>query len=96
MDVVILDETENDIVNAKKFYESQKVHLGDYFLTTILSDIESLHLFVGIHIKINGFNRLLSKRFPFAIYCKFSKSKIFIHAVLDCRKDPNNIRLRLL
>jgi hypothetical protein len=33
-----------------------------------LSDIESLVIFAGIHRKEFGFYRMLSKRFPYAIY----------------------------
>lgn len=57
----ILDEAEIDIKNRMNFYESQGIGLGSYFLTSILSDIESLYIFGGIHIKIKNYHRLLSK-----------------------------------
>ena len=37
---------------------------GEYFLDSLFSDIDSLALYVGIHRKVFGFHRLLSKRFP--------------------------------
>jgi len=64
----ILDEAEKDIAIGISFYESQKDGLGKYFLDSILSDIESLHIYAGIHIIISDYYRLLSKRFPFSIY----------------------------
>ena len=95
MQITITDEAELHIAQGIKFYESQRYGLGKYFLNTILSDIESLHIYCGIHIKINNYHKLLSKRFPYAIYYKYDKNTIYIYAVLDCRSDPKNINKRL-
>ena len=70
--------------------------MGSYFLTNLYSDIESLRLHAGIHLKIyKSYHRLLSRRFPFAIFYKVTEQTVFIHAVLDCRSDPAWIRDRL-
>lgn len=95
MTIKILDEAEKDIAIGISFYESQKNGLGKYFLDSILSDIESLHIYAGIHIIISDYYRLLSKRFPFSIYYKIKENIIYIYAVLDCRKNPNSIAKRL-
>lgn len=95
MNIEILDEAENDIVNAMRFYEAQSKNLGTYFLDSILSDIDSLYLYAAIHIKVNGYYRLLSKRFPFAIYYKLKGDVILIYAVLDCRQNPSTTQKRL-
>jgi hypothetical protein len=96
MKIKILSDAKNDIENSILFYKSQKDGLGSYFLDSILSDIESLHLYAGIHIIVSGYYRLLSKRFPFAIYYKIEDKTIYIYAVLDCRKNPLQIKKRLL
>lgn len=96
MKIKILDEAKDDIAIGIKFYESQSYGLGGYFLDSIMSDIKSLHLYCGIHIKIKNYHRLLSKRFPYAIYYKYDKSTIYIYAVLDCRRNPISISKRLL
>ena len=49
MTIKILDEAEKDIAIGMAFYESQKEGLGKYFLNSILADIESLHIYAGIH-----------------------------------------------
>jgi hypothetical protein len=95
MKIEILDEAENDILNGINFYESQNVNLGNYFLDSILSDIDSLYLYASIHLKTNGYYRLLSKRFPFAIYYKVNNDIVYIYAVLDCRQNPSWIHTRL-
>lgn len=91
MKILITHEAEIHITNAINFYESQKEGLGTYFLDSIFSDIESLHIYCGIHIKIKNYHRLLSKRFPYAIYYKYDETTIYIYAVLDCRSNPQNI-----
>jgi hypothetical protein len=40
-------------------------------------------------------HRLLSKRFPFAIYYRIESDEVRVYAVLDCRRDPAWIRKRL-
>ena len=40
-------------------------------------------------------SRLMSKRFPFAVFYTVRGETVFIRAVLDCRRDPAWIRERL-
>ena len=95
MKVQILDEAEQDLVDGFRFYETQSEGLGDYFLDSLFSDIDSLQLYAGIHAVHFGYHRLLSKRFPFAIYYRVDNELARVHAVLDCRRDPASIRDRL-
>lgn len=92
----ILDRAENDLVAGYRFYESQAPGLGSYFLDNLYGDIESLHLYAGIHRKVGKrHHRLLSKRFPFAVFYTVSGNEVLIHAVLDCRRNPAWIRSQL-
>lgn len=95
MKIQILDEAEQDLVDASCFYEMQEHGLGDYFLDSLFSDIDSLHLYAGIHSVHFGYHRILSKRFPFAVYYRIEQDTIQIWAVLDCRRDPTKIQTRL-
>jgi hypothetical protein len=95
MRIEILDSAENDLLDGFKFYERQSKGLGDYFLDSLFSDIGSLYLYAGIHAFHFGYHRLLSKRFPFAIYYRVQKDVICVYAILDCRSNPAWIRDRL-
>jgi plasmid stabilization system protein ParE len=95
MRIEILDEAEKDLVDGFAFYEQQSKKLGDYFLDSIFSDVESLHLYAGIHALLFGYHRLLFKRFPFAIYYRIENDIIRVYAILDCRRSPAWIRDRL-
>lgn len=93
MKIRILKSAKNDLKEGFYFYESQQIGLGAYFLETLSSDIESLKLFAGIHsIHFEKYYRLLSKRFPFAVYYRINKDEVRIYAVADCRKNPAWIR----
>lgn len=69
--------------------------MGDYFLDSILSDLDSLILFAGVHATYFGFHRLLSKRLPFGIYYEVEDDVVYIYAILDLRRDPLWLRKRL-
>lgn len=91
MRIKILESATQDLMHGFKFYESQGVDLGTYFLDSLFSDIDSLLIFAGIHSLQFGKHRLLSNRFPFAIYYTIQDDIVFVHAVLDCRQNPKKI-----
>ena len=95
MRIEILAEAEQDLLDGFRFYERQSEGVGNYFVDSILTDIESLHLYAGIHVLQFGYHRMLAKRFPFAIYYRAEKQVVRVYAVLDCRRDPAWIRDRL-
>jgi hypothetical protein len=45
MKIEILDSAEKDLLDGFKFYERLSRGLGDYFLDSLFSDIESLYLY---------------------------------------------------
>ena len=90
--IKILKEAGIDLKIGKNFYESQNQGLGNYFKDSIISDIESLYLYGGIHSKTYGLYRLLSKRFPYGIYYDVISTEVIIIAILDLRQNPKNIK----
>ncbi|MDA3925853.1 MAG: type II toxin-antitoxin system RelE/ParE family toxin [Kiritimatiellae bacterium] len=96
MKIRILESAKKDLKDGFKFYETKETGLGFYFLETLYSDIDSLLLFAGIHsIHFQNYHRLLSKRFPFAVYYRIISKEIRISAVVDCRRNPAWIRKKL-
>jgi plasmid stabilization system protein ParE len=95
MIILILPSARDDLSAGVEFYERQQAGLGDYFLESLFSDIESLQLYAGIHTKRFGYHRLLSKRFPYAVYYDQEGVMARVWAILDCRRDPDAIRKRL-
>ena len=96
MKIRISSAANRDLIEGYHFYENQKENLGTYFLDSLFSDIDSLEIYAGIHPVFFGrYYRLLSKRFPFAVYYRLNTDEILVYAVLDCRRDPAWIRDRL-
>ena len=96
MKIEILDQAELDLIDGARFYEDQQAGLGSYFLANLYADIESLRIHAGVHRKAyKHYHRLLSHRFPFAVFYTLKGGTVFIQAVLDCRRDPAWVRKRL-
>jgi plasmid stabilization system protein ParE len=96
MRVEITDLAETDLEQGYLFYEQQQVGLGTYFLDALYSDIDSLCFYGGIHLKLWGYHRLLSKHFPFAVYYYLVEDTVLVMAILDCRRNPSWIRKKLM
>jgi hypothetical protein len=95
MKIRILESASQELIDGFNFYEKQSIGLGNYFIDSLFSDIGSLQIYAGIHPIYFGYHRMLSKRFPFAIYYKISDNEALVYAVLDCRRSPALIRKQL-
>lgn len=95
MKIRLLSVALEDLDVGRQFYEKQQAGLGDYFLDSLFSDIDSLLLYAGIHQKVFGYHRTLSRRFPYAIYYRVEGEDIQVWRVLDCRQNPASITKRL-
>jgi plasmid stabilization system protein ParE len=94
--VKILRTAIEDLLDGKEFYNFQSPGVGDYFMDTVFSEIDSLSLYGGIHPKRFGFYRQLSRRFPYAVYYDLDGDIVFVFHVLDCREDPRERDRKLL
>lgn len=87
-DIVVLEDAAEDMTEGRHFYEKQKQSLGIYFWDSIVSDIESLTIYSGVHEKHFGLYRLLSRRFPYAIYYEISDAIAYVIAILPVKRSP--------
>jgi len=94
-DIVILEDAAEDMVDGRNFYEDLEVGLGSYFWDSIISDIESLIIYAGVHQRYFGLFRLLSQRFPYSIYYEVSEAVAYVIAVLPVRSDPAGIKQKI-
>jgi len=92
----LLDLASQDLLDGFNFYEQQDSGLGGYFLDSLFSDIDSLLIHAGIHpTYFQSYHRMLSKRFPFAVYYRIDGNDVLVYAILDCRKNPAWVRKRM-
>jgi plasmid stabilization system protein ParE len=92
MKIRILPSAMADLEKGRDFYERQGQGLGEYFMDSLFSDIDSLALYGGVHSTHWNFHRLLSKRFPYAVYYRTSADIVEVWRVLDCRQRPDKTR----
>ena len=88
MRVRILPSALEDLAAGRKFYDHQRLGVGEYFFDSMFSEIDSLVLHGGIHRIQFGFHRLLARRFPYALYYRVIAGEAVVFRVLDCRRDP--------
>lgn len=95
MTIRILSIAESDLLRGANFYDRKSPGVGSYFLDSLYSDIDSLVLYGGVHRIVLGYHRMLSRRFPYAIYYKVAGEEVQVWRVLDCRRNPRWIRKQL-
>ena len=88
--------SQEDIHSSEIFYENQNSNLGVYFYDNIISDLDALKFYAGIHEKYFGFYRMLTRRFPYAIYYDIEDKTVVVHAILHTKRDIFSVRKRLL
>jgi hypothetical protein len=93
--VVLLSQAADDLAAAEDFYEAHGPGMGSYCVDSLLSDVESLVLFHGIHSVHFGCHRMLASRFPFGIYYLETPKETRVVAILDLRRNPSWIREEL-
>ena len=95
MNIQLLSLAVDDLAKGRDFYDRIEPGLGNYFLDSLYSDIESLQIHAGVHIQVQGYFRALSHRFPFAIYYKLEGELISVWRELDCRQNPARTKQNL-
>lgn len=86
--VAISEDAEADLESARTYYESQQSGLGQYLVSCLISDLESLRFYSEIHPQHFGLFRMLAKRFPYAVYYEVKDNLAKVLAVLDMRQEP--------
>ena len=95
MRVVVLASAKEHLIEGFSFYETRNSGLGTYFLNSLFADIDSLTIYAGLHLFFNGYQRMHSQRFPFAIYYLIQEEEVRVYGVLDARRRPSFIKRTL-
>lgn len=97
MKLFIRKSAQEDLLAAAEFYDEQEPGLGDEVMLFLEQQIFSLPDLAGIHPSVQGFHRaVVQGRFPYyAIYYTLEPDGLHVRAVLDQRRSPKTLRLRL-
>jgi hypothetical protein len=91
----LTEEARQDLLSGKAFYDGLQPGVGSWFFDSLISDIESLCIYAGVHERHFGTYRLLARRFPYAIYYQLDDSNITVVAVLPMRRSPTWLQQQL-
>ncbi len=72
-DITAIEEVKADLNHGEAFYDLQQAGLGIYFRDCIISDIESLRLYGGIHSQHGGIEADKAER----VFKELIKMKVF-------------------
>jgi plasmid stabilization system protein ParE len=94
-EILIRPEAENDILDASKWYQEQLDGLGLDFLHILNETFQYLtenpHLFPVVYQDVN---RVLVRRFPFAIFYKIVDHIVIVIAVFHASRNPYHWKTR--
>jgi hypothetical protein len=62
---------------------------------TLAGEIDALATTAGIHFRVKRYYRMLSARFPYAIYHTIEGDEVRVWRLLDCRRDPRWVSAQL-
>lgn len=92
----ITSDALEDLNEGFLFYDAQEKGLGEYFSSSLKSDIEGLKITAGVHrLAYKDYRRALSRIFPYAIYYTMDAQIVTIWAFIDCRRNPEWISAHL-
>ena len=94
MTLRILSLAEADLLDGFAFTSGKAAALVGNF-SNHLTLTSNRSLYAGTHRRVLGYHRMLSKRFPFAIYYDLHRDEIRIWRVLDCRRDPRWLKVQV-
>ena len=97
VNIRILPRAWADLADGVAFYDAQSDGMGEKFFDHLVRQIRQLARTSGIHplwsVRYHRF--VTDQRFPFAVFYRFDSETVFIHAVFDCRRDPDALQRRL-
>jgi len=95
-EVVFLRSAEADLQSAFNRYEDKVDGLGEEFILTIDGSLTAVRQFPEMaRLYHKTIRRLVISRFPYGVFYPVEGQRIVVHAVLDLRQHPRNIRKRL-
>lgn len=93
--VIIRPEAEEDLREAKKWYEQQRHRLGDEIIQCVEDVFESLVPTPEMHAKVyKDVRRAVVRRFPYVVYYRVDANQITVLAVVHGRRHPQHWRSR--
>jgi toxin ParE1/3/4 len=86
--VILRPKAEADLLEAARWYESQRPHLGGQLLDEINRTLRLLQNSPERHaVYYRGFRRMPTHRFPYKLFYRIEGSNIIVIRVLHAKRD---------
>jgi plasmid stabilization system protein ParE len=93
---IVAPEAEQDIAEAYAWYESQRIGLGEDFMSRVDACIEAILRTPEMHQVVHEtYRRGLIRRFPYAIFYEYENGIVTVYCVCHTSRDPDKWRRRL-
>lgn len=93
--MIIRPEAEADLANARDWYERQRAGLGAEFLLCVEEVLERIgrtpEMYRVVHHDVR---RVLTRRFPYAVYYRIAVNEVVVLGILHTRRDPREWQSR--
>jgi len=94
--LIIVPEAARDIDEAYGWYESQRVGLGEEFLSCVEACIQAICRMPETHEKVyEDYRRGLVRRFPYAVFYEHAFGAVTVYCAFHTARDPEKWRERL-
>jgi plasmid stabilization system protein ParE len=87
--LIVNPEAEQDLADAKAWYDGQRDGLGDEFLECVGEALDRIRAVPEAHAKVfQELRRRLVRRFPYAVFYRIDDDQVTVVAIYHCRRDP--------
>src|SRR5437879_340678 len=87
--VILRPEAQNDVSEARNWYEQQREGLGEEFVAVLDDLLARLAATPEMHqIVLRDVRRAKLRRFPYVVYYRILSAHVEVLAVLHGRRDP--------
>jgi plasmid stabilization system protein ParE len=93
---IFLPAAQRDVAEIHDYYESHGEGLGGDFLLRVEAAVaHAAEWPESCPIVMDVFRRILTRRFPYALFYEIAGASIWVHAVFHCARNPRTVRERL-
>jgi len=94
--LILAPETEQDLFQAYSWYESQRIGLGEEFLTRVDACIQGIRRTPEMHQTVHdNYRRGLVRRFPYVVFYEYENDTVTVYCVFHTSRDPKKWQSRL-
>lgn len=94
--LIIRPDVEEDLAEAKAWYEDQREGLGDEFLLCVEEALDRIRRMPkAAAVVFQGVRRVVVRRFPYGVFYRVDPDQIAVIAVYHSRRDPRGWQARV-